>query len=98
MTLARRPPKIIALIGTPAGFSQSGETEGHWLIGAVKRPLGWAAGVVEAGVQDWPRQSMSCSGGAPPIPSHQTVPSVRRATLVKMVFARQENMALAFVR
>ncbi len=35
-----RPPKIMALMGTPLGFSHSGEIEGHCAAGAVKRLLG----------------------------------------------------------
>ncbi len=62
MVEGRRPPKMKAEMGTPCGFSQSGSMVGHWLAGVVKRPLGWAAGVVLAGVQGLPRQSMRCSG------------------------------------
>jgi hypothetical protein len=29
MVVARRPPKMMALIGTPSGFSQSGSIVGH---------------------------------------------------------------------
>src|SRR5262245_57988335 len=98
MTLARRPPKMIALIGTPSGFSHSGEIDGHWPAGAGKRPLGCAAGEGEAGVQGWPRQSIRLAGGAPPKPSHQAVPSGRSATFVKIVLRLHANMALGFVR
>src|SRR5918995_220205 len=42
--VARRPPKRIAEIGTPAGSSHSGEIDGHCDAGVVKRALGWAAG------------------------------------------------------
>src|SRR5262245_49478677 len=98
MTEARRPPKMIALIGTPSGFSQSGEIEGHWRAGAVNRPLGCAAGVVAAGAQGSPRQSIRLAGGDPPNPSHHTEPSGRRATFVKIVLRLQVNMALGFVR
>src|SRR5262245_17793470 len=98
MTRERRPPKMIALIGTPSGFSQSGEIHGHWPAGAVNRLLGCAAGVLLAEVQGWPCQSIRPSGAGPPIPSHHTPPSGRSATLVKIAFARHENMALALVR
>src|SRR5262249_16081368 len=98
MTVARRPPKMMALIGTPSGFSQSGETHGHWRMGAVKRPFGCAAVVVDSVVRGRPRQSMRPPGGGPPNPSHHTVPSGRRATFVKIVLALQANIALAFVR
>src|ERR1700689_5832731 len=45
MTLARRPPKRIASIGTPAGSSHSSAIAGAWEAGAVKREFGGAAGV-----------------------------------------------------
>ena len=35
--MARRPPKIIALIGTPLGLSHSGESAGLLVAGEVKR-------------------------------------------------------------
>ena len=97
MVVERRPPKMMAEIGTPLGFSQSGSMVGHWLAGAVKRPLGWAAGVVEAGVQGLPRQSRQWSGGVSVMPSHQTPPSGVRATLVKMVLRASVAMALGLV-
>ena len=37
---ARRPPNMIAEIGTPSGSSHSGAIEGHWLAGTVKRAFG----------------------------------------------------------
>lgn len=36
----RRPPKMIASTGTPAGSSQRGWMIGHWPAGAVKRLFG----------------------------------------------------------
>jgi len=42
-TLARRAPKITAEMGTPFGFSHSGEMLGHCDAGAVKRLFGCAA-------------------------------------------------------
>src|SRR5919112_2877612 len=56
--VARRPPKRIAEIGTPAGSSHSGAIDGHWLAGAVKRAFGWAAGVSLSGVHGLPFQSV----------------------------------------
>jgi hypothetical protein len=53
-TEARRPPRRMAEIGTPFGSSHSGAMAGSWLAGVVKRALGWAAGVPEAGVQSCP--------------------------------------------
>src|SRR6187402_2721643 len=55
--VARRPPKRMAEIGTPLGSSHSGAIDGHWDAGAVKRALGWAAGVEDSGVQSLPFQS-----------------------------------------
>src|SRR5210317_2191821 len=97
MVSLRRPPKIIALSGTPLGFSQSGSIDGHWLAGEVKRALGWAAGRPQSGVQAFPCQSVSLDGGSSVIPSHQTSPSSVKATLVKMVLAAQDAMALGLV-
>ena len=59
----RRPPKMMAEMGTPAGSSQEGSMVGHCEAGAVKRPLGWAAGVGESGVHGLPRQSSASAGG-----------------------------------
>ena len=44
MVVARRPPKRIALIGTPAGSSHAESIDGHWLAGAVKQPFGSIGG------------------------------------------------------
>ncbi len=44
IVFGRRPPKRIALIGTPFGSSHSGAIEGACFAGAVKRAFGWAAG------------------------------------------------------
>ncbi len=86
-----------AEIGTPAGSSHAASTDGHCDVGAVKRALGWAAGVVLAGVHGLPRQSVSCAGGSLVSPSHQTSPSSVRATLVKMQFRSTVAMALGLV-
>src|SRR2546430_8689990 len=72
MVLLRRPPKMIALIGTPSPFSKSGSRTGLFRTGAVNRLLGWAAFSFESGVQSLPRQSIACFGGASSLPSHQT--------------------------
>ena len=40
IVVPRRPPKMIALMGTPFGFSQSGSIVGHCDAGAVKRAFG----------------------------------------------------------
>src|SRR4051812_26586997 len=94
--VARRPPKMIAEMGTPPGSSANLEREGLLLIGAVKRELGCAAFSGDAGVQRSPFQSMS-SGGGGSLPSHHTSPlSGVRATLVKMVSLPIVAMALWF--
>src|ERR1700678_2918614 len=84
-------------MGTPEGSSRAGSMVGHWLAGAVKRPLGWAAGVFEAGVQGLARQSRQWSGGVSVMPSHQTPPSGVRATLVKIVLRASVAIALGLV-
>ena len=63
MTLGRRPPKRMALIGTPLGSSHSGAMAGHCEAGAVKRAFAWAAGSFEPGSHSLPFQSMSLPGG-----------------------------------
>src|ERR1700691_3486598 len=101
MVVDRRPPKMKAEMGTPSGDSQSASMVGHWLAGAVKRPLGCAAVVPMAlpisGVQRCPRQSRHSAGGVSVMPSHQTPPSGVRATLVKMVLRASGAMALGLV-
>src|SRR5215472_10272371 len=98
MVCARRPPKMMALIGTPFGFSQSGSMVGHCLAGAVKRALGCAAlapvALPISGVQRFPFQSIHSCGGSSVMPSHHTPPSGVSATLVKMLFLR--SVAIAF--
>ncbi len=81
-TVDRRPPNMIASMGTPAGSSQSGAIAGSWPAGAVKRAFAWAAGRPASGVQSWPFQSTRCAGGVSVRPSHQTSPSSVRATFV----------------
>src|SRR5690242_18600025 len=98
MVVARRPPKINALMGTPFGFSQSGSMVGHCLAGAVKRALGCAALApvffAISGVQRFPCQSMHSAGGSSVMPSHHTPPSGVSATLVKIEFFA--SVAIAF--
>src|ERR1700690_610681 len=101
MVLARRPPKMIALMGTPVGSSQAASMVGHCEAGAVKRALGWAALApvffAIAGVQTLPCQSTSSAGGSSVMPSHQTPPSGVRAQLGKMVLRERVAMALGLV-
>src|SRR5580704_16774337 len=101
MVVARRPPKMKALIGTPFGSSQAGSIVGHWDAGAVKRALGWAAfapvSLPICGVHFSPRQSRHSAGGSSVMPSHHTPPSGVRATLVKIVFLLSDAIALGFV-
>ena len=92
--VARRPPKRMAEIGTPSGFSQSSEIEGVCDAGEVKRALGWAAFVPDSGVQSLPFQSIRCAGASSVMSSHHTSPSSVRATLVKIEFLASDCMAL----
>src|SRR6266478_7473098 len=98
MVVARRPPKMMALIGTPLGFSQSGSMVGHCDAGAVKRAFGCAAfapvSFAMAGVHFLPCQSRHSAGGFSVMPSHQTPSSGVSATFVKIVFFR--SVAIAF--
>src|ERR1043166_2535009 len=101
MVVARRPPKIIALMGTPFGFSQSGSIVGHCEAGAVKRAFGCAAfapvSFAIAGVHLLPCQSVHSEGGSSVMPSHQTPPSGVSATFVKIAFLARAAIALGFV-
>src|SRR6185369_3710329 len=95
--LERRPPKMKALMGTPAGSSHCGSMDGHCDAGTVKRELGCAALRPQSGVQGWPCQSVSCAGGVSVMPSHHTSPSGVSATLVKMALACSVAMQLGLV-
>src|ERR1700723_238082 len=101
MVVARRPPKMIALIGTPSGDSQFGSIVGHCEAGAVKRELGCAAfapvSFAICGVHTLPRQSIHSAGGSSVMPSHHTPPSGVIAVLVKMVLRANAAMALGLV-
>src|SRR3954447_21986393 len=90
----RRPPKRIALIGTPVGSSHSGAMHGHCDAGAVKRAFGWAAGVSDSGFQALPFQSVARAGFSSLMPSHQTSPSAVYAVLVKMLLPHSVSIAL----
>src|SRR6202040_1426563 len=96
-TEPRRPPKRMALIGTPAGSSHSGAIAGSWAAGAVKRALGCAAVVPDSGVQSLPFQSVKWAGGCSVMPSHQMSPSSVSAVLVKMQLPSRVRMALGLV-
>src|SRR5436305_14332377 len=89
---------MIALIGTPFGFSQSGSIVGHCEAGAVKRAFGCAAltpvSLAISGVHLLPCQSRHSAGGSSVMPSHHTPPSAVSATFVKMVL--RDNVAIAF--
>src|SRR6266581_9759985 len=101
MVVARRPPKIMALIGTPFGFSQSGSIVGHCAAGAVNRAFGCAAfapvSFPISGVHLLPCQSIHSAGGSSVIPSHHTPPSGVSATFVKIVFLESATIAFGFV-
>src|SRR5579864_6403754 len=98
MVCARRPPKMIALIGTPLGSSHAASIVGHCFAGAVNREFGCAALApvffAISGVHTFPCQSMHSAGGFSVIPSHQTPPSGVNATLVKIEFFA--SVAIAF--
>src|SRR6202022_1216939 len=98
---ARRPPKMMALIGTPLGSCQASSIVGHCEAGAVKRAFGWAAlaPVILAisGVHGLPCQSRHSAGVSSVMPYHHTPPSGVRATLVKMVLRERVAIALGFV-
>src|SRR3989442_11714141 len=96
-TPPRRPPNRIAEIGTPAGFSQSGEITGHCRAGVVKRAFGCAALRPLFGVQGRRSQSARCGGGESVIPSHHTSPSGVMAQFVKIEFASHVRMAFGLV-
>src|ERR1700728_177343 len=101
MVVARRPPKINALIGTPFGSSHDGSMVGHCEAGAVKREFGCAAlapvSLAICGVQRLPRQSVHSAGGSSVMPSHHTPPSGVSATLVKIVLLASVAIAFGFV-
>src|SRR5580698_7270906 len=101
MVVARRPPKMNALIGTPLGSSHAGSMVGHCEAGAVNRELGWAAlapvAAAISGVHRLPCQSMHSAGGSSVMPSHQTPPSGVSATFVKMEFLASVAIAFGFV-
>src|SRR5205807_3574165 len=101
MVAARRPPKMMALIGTPSGSCQAASIVGHCAAGAVKRALGCAAfapvSFAIAGVHLLPCQSRHSAGGSSVMPSHQTPPSGVKATLVKIEFVASVAMAFGFV-
>src|SRR5260221_10903188 len=101
MVVGRRPPKMIALMGTPFGSSQSGSIVGHCEAGAVKRAFGCAAlapvAFAISGVHLFPCQSRHSAGGSSVMPSHQTPPSGVSATLVKIEFFDMLIIALGFV-
>src|SRR3990172_5104806 len=63
----------------------------------VKRELGWAAGEPPSGSHGLPRQSWASLGTRSSCPSHQTVPSGRSATLVKIVSFLTILMAVGLV-
>src|ERR1043165_1642528 len=101
MVVARRPPKMMALIGTPVGSSQAGSIVGHCFAGAVKRALGCAALVPVcfpiSGVHLFPCQSRHSAGGSSVMPSHQTPPSGVNATFVKIEFFASVFIAFGLV-
>src|SRR5271168_1933253 len=96
IVVARRPPKMIAEIGTPFGSSASGATAGLFLIGAAKRLFGCAAFSFDSGVHGRPCQSSASAGGGPSLPSHQISPSGSSATFVNSVSRDIDRIAFGF--
>src|SRR5437660_9888000 len=92
---------MMALIGTPLGFSQSGSIVGHCEAGAVKRAFGCAAFApvffAISGVHKLPCQSSHSAGGFSVMPSHHTPPSAVNAVLVNIVFLASVAIAFGFV-
>src|SRR5512136_2075887 len=91
-----------AEMGTPWWCSMRNEADGHCLIGAVKRELGWAPRTSLPSSSFMPRchgrpsQSVASAGGSPSPSSHHTVPSLPSTTFVKMVFLPAAVTALGF--
>src|SRR5260370_32227900 len=85
-----------AEIGTPAGLSHSGSSDGHCVAPTVKRAFGCAALRPQSGVHDCPCQSVRCAGGSFVMPSHQTSPSSVSATFVNITLPRIVSIALGF--
>src|SRR5258708_5829205 len=94
--VARRPPKMIAEIGTPFGSSACGDQAGLLRIGVVKRLFGCAALSFESLLHGRPCQSSIPSVGGTSIPSHHTSPSAVIATLVKIESCSTIFIALKF--
>src|SRR5688572_28735491 len=90
----RRPPKMMAEMGTPSGSLTCLESTGLLDIGAVKRELGCAAFSADPFFQGRPCQSVASSGASPSIPSHHTPPSLVSATLVNSVSRAMHFIAL----
>src|SRR6195952_1487277 len=86
--VARRPPKMIAEIGTPFGSSQCFDSAGLLIAGAVKREFGCAALSPCPFFHGLPCQSVSVSGTSPSLPSHHTSRSAVSATFVNSVSLR----------
>src|SRR5580658_9691813 len=101
IVVALRPPKIMALMGTPLGSSHAGSIVGHCEAGAVNRAFGCAAfapvSLAISGVHFRPFQSRHSAGGVSVMPSHHTPPSGVSATLVKIVLRASAAMALGLV-
>src|SRR5437763_3853604 len=92
---------MIALIGTPFGFSQSGSIVGHCEAGAVNLALGCAAlapvSFPISGFHLLPCQSVHSAGGSSVMPSHHTPPSGVSATFVKIELVASVAMAFGLV-
>src|SRR4029077_7098717 len=90
----RRPPKMNAEIGTPAGSSQRASIDGHCVAATVNHALGCAATRPQPGTHSLPCQSVRRAGGSFVMSSHHTSRSGVIATLVKITLLR--NVFIAF--
>src|SRR5438067_5176526 len=92
---------MIALMGTPLGFSQSGSIVGHCEAGAVNRAFGCAAftpvSLAISAVHLLPCQSVHSAGGSSVMPSHHTPLSGVSATFVKIELVASVAIAFGFV-
>mmetsp|Transcript_25301 Transcript_25301/g.63430 ORF Transcript_25301/g.63430 Transcript_25301/m.63430 type:complete len:210 (+) Transcript_25301:676-1305(+) len=92
----RRPPNMMASMGTPSGLSHCGSITGHWRAGTVNLELGWAASTASPLNHSRRSHDVSRSGGGD-MPSHHTSLSSVMATLVKSVLRLMVCMQLGLV-
>ena len=97
----RRPPKIIAEIGTPAGSSHLSWMMGHCRAGQQNLELGWLDFFVLSSPSLYfspVHEMISVPGGVSSSrPSQKYPPSTVSPTLVKIEFFEHVRMAFGFV-